>query len=182
MSLGSYTEYRCLPEDAVLETRPANMTYQEAAAFPFGAMTALFFLRDKGRVRSGQRVLVYGASGAVGTFAVQLAKSFGAEVTGVCSTANVVLVKSLRADRVIDYTKEDFAEHGETYDVIYETVGKASVSRCRRALKRNGILLLGASGSATNMIRGLWSSLTSGKKVVFGVAIPKREWLVLPRR
>jgi len=177
MGLGANAEYICLREDATLVLKPKNLTYEEAASIPFGGNTALHFLR-KGNIRSSQKVLIYGASGSLGTAAVQLAKNFGADVTGVCSTVNVELVKSLGADKVIDYTKEDFTKIGQTYDIIFDTTGKSPYSGCVKSLKQKGIYLRAVHMSLSSIVRGLWTSMTSSKKVIGGVASELKENLV----
>jgi NADPH:quinone reductase-like Zn-dependent oxidoreductase len=173
---GAYAEYKCLSEEAVMALKPTNITHAEAATIPFGATTALHFIKKAGIV-PGQKVLVYGASGAVGSAAVQLAKHFGAHVTGVCSTTNAALVHSLGADKVVDYTKEDFTENGEMYDVIFETVNKTSFSRILTSVNKNGILILSAAG-LSEMIRGAWASMTGSRKVVTGVISETAEDMV----
>ncbi|MDF2626188.1 MAG: NAD(P)-dependent alcohol dehydrogenase [Symbiobacteriaceae bacterium] len=162
---GAYAEYKAMPENGAVALMPANMTFEEAAAVPVGGYTALQFLR-KGKIRPGSRVLVYGASGSVGTYAVQLARHFGAEVTGVCSTANVDLVRSLGADQVIDYTKESFAEDGPAFDIIFDTVGKSPFTACIRRLTPNGFYLRAVHVSPLALLRGLWINLTSGIRVI----------------
>jgi NADPH:quinone reductase-like Zn-dependent oxidoreductase len=137
---GAYAEYKCLPEDGMLALKPANVSYAEAAAVPIGGNTALYILKQA-NIQPGQKVLVYGASGSVGTYAVQLTKHFGAQVTGVCSTANVDMVAGLGADKVIDYTQQDFIQGGEVYDVIFDAVGKTSASACKSILKADGHFL-----------------------------------------
>jgi NADPH:quinone reductase-like Zn-dependent oxidoreductase len=147
-TFGTYAEYKCMPERGSIALKPVNMTFEEATAVPVGALTALFFLRDKGKIRSGQKVLIYGASGSVGSYAVQIAKYYGTEVTAVCSTPNVEMVKSLGAGQVIDYKKEAFNREGEVYDLIFDAVGKISLSDCKKILKPQGKYVSVKKGTA----------------------------------
>ncbi len=160
----THAEYLCLQEDDPIEILPEGITYEEAASVPYGTLTALPFLRDHGNIKKGDEVLIIGASGSVGIYAVQIAKIYGAEITGVCSTENVNLVKSLGADNVIDYKKGDFTKNGKTYDIIFDTVGKSTFGSCKNLLKKEGIYLTTVIGIPIlfNMIR----TSKSGKKAV----------------
>jgi len=168
MTFGTYAEYVCVPEAATLATIPLGMSFEDAAAIPFGGTTALWFLK-KGEIHSGQRVLIYGASGAIGTSAVQLATHFGTHVTGVCSTVNLEMVRFLGADDVIDYTAGDFSLPAETFDIILDTVGESPFAECVRALKDNGKYLRVVHMAPADIIHGIWVSLTTSKKVIGGV-------------
>ncbi|MCA0970676.1 NAD(P)-dependent alcohol dehydrogenase [Halobacillus litoralis] len=150
--LGTYVEYKCMPESAAIVKKPDHITYAEAASIPNGALTSLPFLRDLGKIKRGQKLLILGASGAVGTAAVQLAVSFGAEVTGVCSTSNIDLVKRLGADNVIDYSTQDFTETKHRYDIIFDAVGKSSYGRCKNLLTEKGVYLT-TIPTASNILR-----------------------------
>ena len=163
---GAYAQYKCMPEHGALAIKPANINFEEAASLPNGALTALPFLRDKARIHRGQTVLIYGASGSVGCAAVQLARYYGAVVTGVCSTANVAWVKSLGAAQVIDYTQENFTQNGKTYDVIFDTVGKIPYSACKSSLADGGIYL-STVPSALIILHALWPAKSGSKKVQF---------------
>jgi len=170
MAGGGHAQYACLPETGAVVIKPDSLSWEEAVAIPFGANTALYFLRDLGKIRAGQEILIIGASGAIGSAGVQLAKHFGATVAGVCSGANVELVKSLGADTVIDYTRDDFTKNGKTYDLIFDVVGATTFDRCQHSLKPNGIFLQNIM-ELTDVVRVLWTSIASRKKIKGGVAI-----------
>ena len=178
-NMGAYAEYLRMPEDGCVTLKPANMSYQEAAGAPMGSIMALYLLREKGNIQPGQKVLVNGASGSIGSAAVQIAKYYGAEVTGVCGAIRLEYVHSLGADRVIDYTKEDFTLNGETYDLIFDVLGKSSFSRCKNSLKRNGRYLL-ASFKTKQLFQMLRTKITSpsGKRVICALAPGSKEDLV----
>lgn len=167
-AMGCHAQYRTMPEDGRIARKPANLSFEEAASLPFGASTSLHYLR-KAKIKAGDAVLVIGASGGVGSAMVQLAKHFGAQVTGVTSTNNLALVASLGADRVIDYTREDFTARGETYDIVVDTVGKTPVARCMRILKDKGRLLAVAAG-LPEMLASVWAPLTGSRRVIAGPA------------
>ena len=182
---GAFAEYACVPESAVV-MKPDNLTFEQAASVPVAAFTALQGLRDKGQIQSGQAVLINGAAGGVGTFAVQIAKAFGAEVTGVCSTRHVDLVRSLGADQVIDYTQEEFTKRGQRYDLMFDCVGNHSLSACRRVLKPQGRLIMvgdrssrGMMGLLARLITALVMSRFVSQKLVTFLARPNQEDLII---
>ena len=176
-SMGANAEYLCMHEDKMVGIKPDNMTFEEAACVPYGGIMALSHLR-KVNVQSGQKVLINGASGGIGSLAVQLAKSYGAEVTGVCGTPRLEYVKSLGADMVIDYTKEDFTKNGETYDLIYDILGRSSFSHCKNSLTQNGRYLL-ASFKMRKVFQMIGTSIIGKKKVICAIASEKQEDMTL---
>jgi NADPH:quinone reductase-like Zn-dependent oxidoreductase len=179
LGFGAYAEYKCLPEApkmGALAGKPANMTYEEAAAVPTGGLEALHFIRTV-NIQKGQKVLIIGAGGSIGSFAVQLARNYGAEVTGVDSPGKLDMLRSIGTEHVIDYTQEDFTKNGVSYDVIFDVMGKGSFSGCIQSLKENGRYFIGNPG-LIQLIRGRWTSKRSSKKVIFGSAIQKTEDLV----
>jgi NADPH:quinone reductase-like Zn-dependent oxidoreductase len=167
---GGHAQYACLSETGAVAIKPDSLSWEQAVAIPFGANTALYFLRDLGKIRAGQDLLIIGASGAIGSAGVQLAKHFGVKVTGVCSGANVELVTALGADGVIDYTREDFTKSANTYDLIFDVVGATTFDRCRTSLKPNGVFLQNIM-ELSDIVWVLWTSITGGKKIKGGVAI-----------
>jgi NADPH:quinone reductase-like Zn-dependent oxidoreductase len=174
---GAHAEYACLPEAGVLAIKPSNMTYEEASAVPVAGIEALHFMR-KAKIHSGEKVLIVGAGGSIGTIGVQLARYFGAEVTGVDSTGKLDMLRSIGADHVIDYTRENFTQSGQTYDVIFDVMGKSSFSGSIQSLKPNGRYLLGGNSGPSELLRGRWVSMTGSKKVIVGAASQKTEDLV----
>ena len=176
-SMGAYAEYTCMPEDGMLAIKPANMNFEQAAVVLYGGIMALSLLRGKGNIQSGHKVLINGASGGIGSAAVQIAKHLGANVTGVCATPRLEFVKSLGADRVIDYTQEDFTQSGETYDLIFDILGKSSFSRCKSSLKQDGRYLL-ASFKMKQLLQMLWTKLRGGKRVICAIAPGSAEDLI----
>lgn len=176
---GAHAQYTRMPEKGSLALKPANKSYEEAVAAVDGASTALYFLKEKAHIQSGQHVLVIGASGSIGTYAVQLAKLFGAEVTGVCSTRNIDLVKSLGADHVIDYTQEDFTAGSQCYDIIFDTVTKSSFAHCKGSLTQNGCYI--PTSGLLNSFLMRWTALRGGKRVISGMSIEKNKALATIR-
>jgi len=174
---GGHAEYCCVPEDGALAIKPADMRWEEAAAISLAGNTALFFIRDLAKIQSGQKILIHGASGAIGTYAVQLARYYGAEVTGVCSATNAEMVKSLGADKVIDYTKEDFSKSDDRYDFVFDVVGKTTFSQCKGILKPKGIYLENML-ELKGILKMMWTSIIGGKKIKGGVSTERAENLI----
>jgi NADPH:quinone reductase-like Zn-dependent oxidoreductase len=174
---GAHAEYACLPEAGVLAIKPSNMTYEEATAVPVAGIEALHFMR-KAKIQSGEKVLIVGAGGSIGTIGVQLARYFGAEVIGVDRSGKLDMLRSIGADHTIDYTQEDFTQNGQTYDVIFDVMGKRSFSGSIQSLKPNGRYLLGGNSGLSQLLRGRWISMTGSKKVIVGAASQKIEDLV----
>ena len=166
---GGHAEYSCVPENGALAIKPADLSWEKAAAISLAGNTALFFIRDLAKIQAGQKILIHGASGAIGTYAVQLAKYYGAEVTGVCSTTNAEMVKSLGADKVIDYTKEDFTKSDERYDFVFDVVGKTTFLQCKGILKQKGIYLENML-ELKDILKMMWTSIIGGKKIKGGVS------------
>jgi NADPH:quinone reductase-like Zn-dependent oxidoreductase len=173
---GCYAQYKCMNENGSIALKPVNMDFSEAASLVDGATTALFFLKEKANIQNGQKVLINGASGSIGTFAVQLAKYFGAEVTGVCSTKNIEMVKLLGADKVVDYTKEDFTKTGDTFDIIFDTVGKSSFAHCRNVLKSNGKYIVTVM-TLKHILLSFLTKFGSRKRMIFSMSIHKTDAL-----
>jgi NADPH:quinone reductase-like Zn-dependent oxidoreductase len=178
-NMGAYAEYLCMPEGGMVAIKPSNLTFEQAAAVPYGAITALSLLRKAG-LKSEQKILIHGASGGIGSAAVQLAKALGAEVTGTCSTPRVELVRALGADRVLDYTREDFTQGSETYDLIFDILGRSSFSRCKRVLRPGGVYLL-ASFKGKQLLQMLGTRLRGDRKVVCAFSSEKPEDLIFLR-
>lgn len=172
--MSTNAEYITIAENGPVAIKPANLSWEEAAVIPFGASTALEFLK-MGNISSGKKVLIYGASGSLGTAAVQLARYFGAQVTGICSTRNIKLVESLGAHKVFDYTLDDFSKNGQQYDIIFDTVGKSPFNKCLKALKPTGFYLRAVHISLSPIIKGLWTNMTSKKKIVGGIVKESKE-------
>lgn len=173
---GCYAEYKCMPANGSLALKPKNVSFAEAVSYVDGATTALFFLKEKAKLKPGQKILINGAAGSIGTFAVQLAKYFGAEVTGVCSTKNLELIQSLGSDNTIDYSKEDFTKGLTSYDIIFDTVSKSSFNKSTKALSKNGIYM-DTKISFPNVLQSFLVSLFCKKKLIIGMSVNKKEAL-----
>ena len=173
---GCYAEYKCVSAKGSLALKPVNVSFKEAVSYVDGATTALFFLKDKAKIKQGQKVLVNGASGSIGTFAIQLAKYFGAEVTGVCSFKNMDMAKLLGADKVIDYTQCDFTRLNESYDIIFDTVSKSTFKKCKKVLSENGVYI-DTMFSVLNIIQSIWTGLFCKKRIIFAMSVDKKKEL-----